>query len=227
MNSIDYGDDSPGFVFTNNIDSVKNVALAIAHEFGHTIGLVHDSVGTYGQADYNEYWTGNEKVVSIMGYFFDLPIARFYLGPSNTYWNGYTRVTGQIQDDLAVITSRFGLKDDDAGDARAGAAPMNFDGASFKANAVVSSGADVDFFRFVLPTAGTISGSVVSSIDGFGQLSASAEILNDAGAILLSSDTINPLDSQFCYNSACCWYILCTRERRISLRKCRHCSYHA
>lgn len=197
LNSIDWENDAPAFVFANKIDNVKNIALSISHEFGHTLGLVHDSEGTYGTPGYSEYWIGNNPITSIMGYYFDLPIARFHLGPTNTYWNGYTRVTGQVQDDLALLETRLGLNRDDVGDTILDSSPMDQDGESFTAKGVLSSTTDTDIFSFSLPYEGTLRGNVTASLSNFGQLSVHAVIVRSDGVQIATASPSNPLDATF------------------------------
>src|SRR6187549_1327517 len=128
INSFTWGDNSPCFVFSALLSyNVKNVAEAVSHEAGHTLGLDHQS--SYNAAcvklsDYN--WgqgTGEIGWAPIMGAAYNQNMMLWNNGPSSYGCS-------VIQNDLSVITTTngFGYRIDDHTDVYATATPATFNG---------------------------------------------------------------------------------------------------
>lgn len=139
------------FVFPLPIgNGADSTARALAHETGHTFGLLHQS------APGVEYNPGG-VIAPFMGSPFGGVYAR--------WWNG-TNSAGQPQDDLAVLT-RFGALSyagDEAGNTPAAALTLP---ASFTSFSGVLTPGDVDVFN-VLPgstvTVSTTAGGMLSPV---------------------------------------------------------------
>lgn len=151
--SFTWGDDTPAFVFSQLLNNnVKNVAEAIAHEAGHTLGLYH-------QAQYDENTcakltdyhrgegTGQIGWAPIMG-------VGYY--QNFTLWHNGSNSLGcnSQQNDLEVITdgrNGFGFRPDDHGSTFATSTPATFVNNEFKVNGVIMQNDDKDYFSFTLP----------------------------------------------------------------------------
>jgi hypothetical protein len=105
VGSMFWNDNTPCFVFSNTVSyNALRVRLAASHEAGHTVGLYHQAqwdancnlIYTYKPCDFNG--TG-----PIMGSIGTSCIAQWWVGPTPTSCTA-------IQDDVAVITSKIGLK---------------------------------------------------------------------------------------------------------------------
>ena len=128
------------YVFPNSLGNTnaKNIAEAISHEVGHTMGLGHD-----GYND-QEYYGGSSLWAPIMGVGYSSDLSQWsrgeYVGATN------------IQDDLAVIAGRLEYKEDDYGDNIKEASPLSssyLHAGNLIADGIITSSKDVDFFSFV------------------------------------------------------------------------------
>ncbi len=98
INSFDWGKTTPCFVFSLLLGyDVKRIQEACSHEIGHTLGLYHQSVYNESCVKMAEYRPG-----AIMG-------NSFY--QNGVWWVGTSsRSCYDIQDDVAVIVSKVGLR---------------------------------------------------------------------------------------------------------------------
>lgn len=83
------------FVDLNKLNAIENAAEAIAHEFGHTLGLSHDGVTS------NKYFTGQSNWAPVMGAAYNVELVQFSNGD-------YLNATNK-QDDIQIISRNIGV----------------------------------------------------------------------------------------------------------------------
>ncbi|MBQ7029166.1 MAG: hypothetical protein IJN32_02880, partial [Thermoguttaceae bacterium] len=141
--------------------SAKNVAEAAAHEIGHAMGLSHDGY------EHNEYYGGNGLWGPIMGTGY---------GATITQWSdgSYVNATN-MEDDVAIIASRVGFRNDDFGDTIDTASKLDdhyvpidintYDptAGTYTVSGVISDRDDYDMFSFV-----SHGGTYVVDVSGAG-----------------------------------------------------------
>ncbi|BAY34078.1 hypothetical protein NIES2107_59830 [Nostoc carneum NIES-2107] len=139
VDSFNWNSDTPAFVFSDNLSNgnVKDVAEAISHEVGHTLGLDHD-----GKTDGTKYYQGHQGWASIMGVGYYQELTQWsrgqYSGANNT------------EDDLAIITGNngFGYRTDDYGSSLSSASNLSFSGFTVKTYGIIERNTDSDWFTF-------------------------------------------------------------------------------
>ncbi len=155
VGSFTWGDDSPAFVFSALLGyNEKNIAEAISHEAGHTLGLYHQSqydgscnkVSDYhaGQGDGEIGWA------PIMGVGYYRNFTLWHNGPNSYGCSNY-------QSDLDIITSAtngFGYRTDDHGNTFTASTTASFTNNQFNVSGVIERSTDQDFFKFIMPTPG-------------------------------------------------------------------------
>lgn len=128
-----------------NSGSVREMAMTISHELGHTVGLSHDGfLDSEGRLEYyGGHGTGVTSWGALMGAPFGRPVTQWskgdYAGRTNT------------EDDLAIIsniTNGFRYRTDDVGNST-GTARLITDQiyGVFNDLGVISEGTDVDYHR--------------------------------------------------------------------------------
>lgn len=137
--------DATVWVFSKNLNNgdPKETAETIAHESGHALGLVHQSIYSANTlvAAYN---SGNGFTAPIMGESYDSIRGLWWRGPDS---NSPT----EIQDDMAVIAGArngFGYRPQDHGQSPANADPMAVRGKALSGEGVIESTSDTDYFSF-------------------------------------------------------------------------------
>jgi Ca2+-binding RTX toxin-like protein len=199
-----FNNDSPntGYVFsalpgfTN-----KAVAEAVAHEAGHTFGLLHHS--TYGQDGKlaSEYDPGNTQWSPIMGNSYTASRGLWALAADDTG-------PANIQDDMAVIgslTNGFRLRADDFGDTQFSATTLTGTNGTVGASGVITSAGDVDVFSITTP-AGLVKFDL--NVARYGpMLNSSLELRDAFGTVLASSKTVNWSESLSATVAAGTYYI--------------------
>ncbi len=150
VNSFSWGDGTPGWVFSGALElNVKNVAEAVAHEAGHTLGLHHQS--TYnGCTKLAEYSSGQGD--GEIGW---APIMGVGYNRNMTTWHTGANAKGcdQIQEDINVIAGSlngFGLRLDDHGNTHDVATPIVISPVDFQASGMINNYDDRDVFTFKL-----------------------------------------------------------------------------
>jgi len=175
------------FVFSNNLSNgEKNVAEAISHEVGHSLGLSHDGKGSVSY--YEGHGSGATGWAPIMGVGYYRELSQWSKGE---YSGSTTR-----QDDLAIISSSangFGYRADDYGNTRAVASSLASTTAggtkTVNVSGVIERNTDQDWFSFT-----TTGGLVSLNFDGAARgsnLDIAASIYNASGQLVVTS---NPAD---------------------------------
>ncbi len=154
VGSFTWGDDTPCFIFTALLNhNLKNVAEAVAHEAGHTLGLYHQS--TYDSScvktsDYN-YGQGTGEIgwAPIMGVGYYQNFTLWNNGPNSFGCTNY-------QSDLDVLTTvnGFSYRTDDYAATFAAASNIPFTGNNFLVNGIIERSGDQDMIKFTQPSFG-------------------------------------------------------------------------
>jgi hypothetical protein len=153
INSFTWGDNSPCFVFSALFGyNIKNIAEAVSHEAGHTLGLDHQSSYNAACAKLSDYnWgqgTGEIGWAPIMGAGYNQNMTLWNSGP-NSYG------CAVIQNDLSVITNAtngFGYRTDDHTDVFATATPTTFNSSGQATiSGVIEKTDDKDLFKITVP----------------------------------------------------------------------------
>jgi PKD repeat protein len=167
----------PAFVFQRGVGGrAKEVAEAVSHEVGHTLGLHHDRSAS------TEYFRGHGAWAPIMGAGYERPISQWSAGE----YSGATNT----EDDLAVIAAGGlnVLADDHGG--TAGTATV-LDGPTVSVRGIITTRTDVD--RFVLSTTGgALSLEVRPAAEG-PNLDASLSLYDGSGTLLARDDPVSAL----------------------------------
>jgi len=148
VGSFTWGDDTPGWVFSNLLgNNPKFVAACASHEIGHTLGLQHQSLYTRGGRKITEYNGGSS--MSESGW---APIMGVGYYKNCTIWQAGTSTAGcdSIQSDLEVIAgdrNHFGFRPDDYGDNHPKAGSINIFGQNFSIKGMINHAHDKDAFR--------------------------------------------------------------------------------
>ncbi|MBI1762620.1 MAG: fibronectin type III domain-containing protein [Acidobacteria bacterium] len=182
VGSFSWNSDTPCWVFTEQLGhgDEKAVAEAISHEVGHTLGLLHD-----GKTDGTAYYAGHGA--EPLGW---APIMGVSYYRSITQWSkGEYALANQLQDDLAVMTSGYGInyRADDYGDTPATASPLTVANSNqVSGQGIIERTTDKDCFSFTTE-AGQISLNVTGGPRG-PNLDIKADLVNASGAVLTSSN---------------------------------------
>lgn len=194
MNSFTSSRDTPVFVFENGLanGNEKYVADAASHEVGHALGLAHD--GRYpDEGYYGGHGSGNTSWGPIMGAPYGVNITQWSRGE---YANA-----NQLQDDLAIITSRngFGYRPDDHGNTINTATVLDplEDGQIFAAG-VIETSTDRDLFR--IDHAGGLLSVRADPFERGPNLDILLELLDANGNLLARSNPVTELWAQLAYN---------------------------
>jgi len=204
--------DTPCYTFNISPDST---AQTISHEVGHSLGLVHDG------SPAGEYYFGHGSGETGWG-----PIMGAGFGRNITTWSrGEYFAANNNEDDLSIITSAangFGFIPDEVGDARGTAAELTGPINALDRNVISQFGrieraSDLDFFRlqvggglFDLTIDPYITQTLIkkpddsfaTSIEGSQfiegtNLDIEANLMDEAGNIIATSNPANSLKAQF------------------------------
>ena len=203
IGSFNWSNDSPVFVFENNLGngSEKRVSEAASHEIGHALGLDHDGIGS--QEYYTGHGTGATSWAPIMGVGYSKTVTQWSRGEYN---NATT-----TEDDLSIITSNngFGYRADDHGNNSGSATPLTLSGNTVTGAGIIERNTDDDVFSF-----NTDSGAIsfdIQPIERGANLDIFAELLNSNGNVVVSSNPLDRLDATLNANvSAGTYYVRIT-----------------
>ena len=152
---------NPAFVYSNMLQNDAGfIAESASHEAGHNLGLGHDNTSSQG------YYPGHGS-----GYISWAPIMGMAYGMHVSQWSkGEYPDAKNLQDDIAIITSKLTERADDHSNTASGATPLTVVAGKVTATTpvsdpknqkpankgVIESRTDVDVFSFST-TGGTIS----------------------------------------------------------------------
>ncbi|RLA43541.1 MAG: hypothetical protein DRR06_11860 [Gammaproteobacteria bacterium] len=210
---------SPALVYYDNLAKfAPYISEAASHEVGHNLGLSHDGSST------NSYYSGHGS-----GYISWAPIMGVGYYNNVTQWSSgeYSGAT-QPQDDIAIITNRLSLRDDDHSDSSASATELILTGGTaievsnpeadadniFPENkGLIEDRNDVDTFTFV-SGGGTIDITATPAWDAYyrtsrrgANLDIELALLDDTGVIAVS-DPADDTFAQISFNSSAGRYYL-------------------
>ncbi|GAA1446662.1 hypothetical protein GCM10009641_70800 [Mycobacterium cookii] len=166
--TADHERHQPAWVFTQGTStSGRRLGEAASHEAGHTLGLGHDGAGS------SAYYPGAAPWAPIMGTSYNQPVTQWsageYPGATNT------------EDDLAVISARLGIRDDDHADTADGATALG----STPVAGVITTRTDTDAFAF---TASGETSVTATPGPGHPDLDLRLRILDSAGTVVAALD---------------------------------------
>lgn len=190
VGSFTWGDETPAWVFSGLLgNKIKNIAEAISHEAGHTLGLQHQSnydINCVKTAEYNPgRGSGEISWAPIMGVGYYRNSTTWHNGP-NAFGCSY------IQSDIDVISGSpndIGLRTDDYGDTHLQSTAITVVANVFKANGIINTAEDKDVFSIKITNPTTIKVNAIPQNVGNNNAGANIDIrislLNAAG------DTLN------------------------------------
>ncbi|MCX6317680.1 MAG: T9SS type A sorting domain-containing protein [Bacteroidetes bacterium] len=160
------GDDTPCFVFTslfsgglaNLTGRPKNIAEAVSHEVGHTLGLYHQAAydaNCVKITDYNGGAGGGEigwAPIMGVGYYQNLTV--WHNGPNPYGCTNYQSDMELITTTDPFATNGISFRTDDHSNAYASATSLTFTNGLFTTSGVVERNTDMDVFRFTMATTG-------------------------------------------------------------------------
>jgi PKD repeat protein len=180
LNSFKLSTDTPVFVFTAQLGTgEKAIAECSSHETGHSLGLHHD--GLSGTTP-TEYYKGQGNWAPIMGNSYSRAVTQWSIGE---YANA-----SNTADDTAIITTYLPVSDDH-GNSPAAASALS--GPNVSDGGTIETRLDTDVFRF-----DTGAGAISLSVSGAPlspNLDVKAELLNSAGQVLSTSDSLSSLNA--------------------------------
>lgn len=163
INAFSNSASNTAYVFSDNtglggIDHMKGTAMAVSHEVGHTLGLLHHALFDTDGSLLAPYDPGRPDIGPIMGAPYQSERAVWANAPGDTSIN-------VLQDDLAVMTraanQTFRYRNDDYGNSIAAASPISITAPNFSVNGIIERNNDRDFFSFM-----TDSGDISLSVQG-------------------------------------------------------------
>ncbi len=197
VTSFTWGDDTPAFVFSDRlVNDPKRVAEAISHETGHTLGLYHQAAYDANCTLTSSYSTGVGSGVTSWG-----PIMGNVASKNVTQWNYGATPNGctYLQDNLSVITTTngFGYRTDDVANVYSSATAISVAANAFSKDGIISTTADVDFFKFSFASTGNfkmnaIPYNVGADLSG-ANLDLKITLYNAKGIIIKTYDIVDSL----------------------------------
>lgn len=217
LNSFTSSIDDPVFVFAGDFgNKPSQIAEAVSHEVGHSLGLLHD-----GQT---RYWldTENDEIKAVHLEYYPghptpalnptattnwAPIMGVAYGKYLTQWSQgeYPNATN-VEDDLAIITTQngFDYRDDDHGNTIAEATPTvvdpltaDLDTSTITAEGIIERNTDVDYFSFVVEGVGELVSFDIEPFSEGPNLDILAKLYNSSGTVIATSNDIDTISASF------------------------------
>jgi hypothetical protein len=203
------------YVFPGNLRNgiPRFSAMAAAHEAGHAFGLEHHSEYQNG-VRVQEYSDNDPTTIGDgPGHYSAQPTAPFmgvsYFADRGLWFRSDSTFEGNLQDDLAIITSRngFGYREDDHSNSIVGATPLSLVGPFVSGYGIIENTDDEDFFQFTITEDSNALLQVLGS--AFNQMLDPSLALYSSGGTLLDlqataalSETITAMLTPGTYNLA-------------------------
>ncbi len=193
-NTVGLKKNVPCWVFEDGTgNDPKYAADAIAHEGGHTFGLLHDGTVALGPGSYYDgQGTGPTSWGPIMGAPYNRALNQWSIGE---YSNANNR-----EDDIAIISNTingFGIAPDDFGNSIATAAPITFINGYIEQRGVIGGQNDADVFSVTLPRGGNFILSVNGLGNRIGDCDVRIDLLDSTGAVVVKSTFDRTLGAAF------------------------------
>ncbi len=177
VNSFTWGDDTPCFVFSALLNyNTKNVAEAVSHEAGHTLGLRHQSSYDANCVKTSEYnsgrGTGEQSWAPIMGVGYSRNLTTWYNGQSTLGCNVY-------QNDLDIITRETNgitYRSDYQPASFSSAPSQTFTNDQFTTSSILVKNTYQDLFKFTIPSLKLFQLSAVPFNVGSGNAGANLDL---------------------------------------------------
>lgn len=194
IGSFTWGDDTPGFIFTDKLLYVpKYIAECCAHEGGHTVGLSHQS-----SYDANCNLTDQYSQGTGVGETGWAPVMGNSYYRNMTGWNNGPTPYGcaNTQDNLTTITTNngFGYRTDDFNEVL-DASAYNAGNNNFSIDGLITTTTDNDAFKFTLSQNGNIHFEAkpfgINNSDTAANLDIRMNLYNSSKVLL---NSYNPID---------------------------------
>jgi hypothetical protein len=187
--SFSWGDGTPAWVFSNALSyDAKNIAEAVSHEAGHTLGLYHQSTYNATCTKTAEYspgqGTGEIGWAPIMGIGYSRNMTTWHIGSN-------ARGCNILQEDINIIAGAlngFGLRKDDHANSHDSASEIILSALDFQVAGMINNYDDRDVFKFTLNNPTNLRISAIPQNVGAGNSGANVDI--KVGLLSSFTDTI-------------------------------------
>ncbi|MBI5018501.1 MAG: PKD domain-containing protein [Deltaproteobacteria bacterium] len=174
----------PALIFPENLYSdEKYVSDACSHEAGHILNLKHDGT-TNGTEYYEGHGSGTTGWAPIMGSAYYQPLTQWSRGEYDDASN--------TEDDLAIIASYTGYREDDRGSDTQTPTPLPA-GSLLSTSGIIGRATDADVFSF--QTGSGLATLQVSPAMPGANLDVEAELLNSWGEVVAAGNPVEALDA--------------------------------
>jgi hypothetical protein len=158
--SESYSKHSPFFVYNTHNETA---AEAASHEMGHNLGLEHD------KTIYDSYYQGHCSYGPTQEICWGPIMGTGYTTDVSQWSNGSHPGGTMRQNDLAIIDSKIGYRDDDAGNTFDTAVDIQYPSKNnFFINGIIETTSDIDMYKLDLSTAQLLLLSAIISVDVHG-----------------------------------------------------------